>query len=447
MLKPEEVREDLNKICHSNDAVWLDYDSIHTENEQKDLKKYLKTYEYLGINREQLLLLGGLSLKYGGGEQIAYGSMARLSGSTIRSLVNNKNLVCISGFDTLVEQYVVYHECGHLYQNSLGLFPVKNQDNYIRYLRENHANTFAAAVFFIKTPKILDYKKARLWLLSKNTSDFFTNQEIINGVFGNTWSKYYYASLPVEAALLKDIHRQGRKNFIKKYTNSDGGIKFEELAYYCKDIVEANAYTPEYLESIMKNPQIFKKQRIYRQKKIYRILGKAFRAHITLIGKQKIKKRRAIDCKRRQYEQEKIKPLPDNNEEAYLFNQAAAIDIARTLISQQYSELLDLKEVVKDEDYLKNFEDIKEVNPEKYEQIVKRCNQIRIIYQRNKENMSFELFFNLIADNDGRNKFWHLVEKVRKKNREENEADKSMDVKADKKLLTLRLKDYISKEK
>lgn len=416
MLKAQEVREDLDKICRSSDAVWLDYDSIHTNDGQADLDKYLKAYEYLGVDKGQLMSLGGIVLKFGGGHQISYGSAAALGGYISTNTKNGKSLVCVSGFDLLIEQYSVYHECGHLFQNKLNFFNDSAlRRDYGRYLSEVHANIFASAVIFLKTPKIIDYKKAQVWMFSKGVRDFFSSDDAWQGSFGNKVSRYYYVSLPIELALLRDIHKQGRKNFIKKYTLSNGSIDFENLARYCKQIVDNNAYSQDYFMGIIKNPDTFKEQRIYKQKKVYRFLGSAFGYHLAAQMYKKTKQHQAIDRKQRQLQRKLLKPLPDVDDEAIIFNRVADIDMLQVAVSQKYCEPINLYKVVsKDKEVYDKLKSYKSRSPEKYKAMRAAYSKICRIYNENQDSEQFKRQFNQISEPfKGRAAFWQLHETKR----------------------------------
>lgn len=417
MLKPEEVRADLDNICRRNNAVWLDYDSIHTQDENHDMEEYVNAYKFLGLSKVQMLTCGRLCLKYGGGLEIAYGTEAKIGGNTSYNKISGKSLLTVPGFNMIGEQHTVYHECGHLLQYNLKFFQDDGLDkNYQNYLREVHANAFANAVFFIKAPDILSYKKSRAWLAAKNIKGFFFDEEYNLGSFGRYLSKYDYASLPIEKALLKDIHHQGRKAFLERYTDDKGDIKFSELARYCKSIVDSYAYSQDYYLQIRDNPAVFKAQKIYRRKKAYRFLGKVFDKYTAWELKQKKLRHEAVDEERAAAVSKVFDPLPEKDNEAIYLNRLASIDIAQTIISQRYQRHFDLYEIVNENtEYKKDMENIRQKSPEHYQQIMHFCSIIKDNYSEYCHNPRFaKLFDKLNNPFGGREDFWQLREQKRR---------------------------------
>lgn len=389
-MKSNTVRSDLQQICEDTYAQYLCYDDIHTTDEKKDVEKYLQALKKAGYSLRQSLKNGIISPEYGGGLKINHFGEREEAGYTL-SAKNGRSLVVVSGFDTDYERNTVYHECAHLYQQKLNLFALQKDEDYRKYLQEVHANTFASMVMLLRSKTVLEYKKQQLCRIATGINTFNrTNQK-----------HFYYLSLPLELELIKDVRRKGRKNVLKSFSKN-GRLDFEKMACYTADLVEKYAYSKQQWRKILQNQSVWKYDRLKRKAKAWRVLGKKYVAYDTKKYALKQERHTLIDQQRWARVKEKLKNIPQIDEEARILNAVCAIDVWQTKLAQAYAYYEDLNSVVKNQTVY--FEQKFKADSKK--NILHTRDVIRDLYYQFEGRPLFEKLFAQIQDIHQRDEVW-----------------------------------------
>jgi len=398
-MKSSTVRSDLRQVCEDTYAQYLCYDDIHTTDEKKDVEKYLQALKKAGYSLRQSLKNGIISPEYGGGLKINHFGEREEAGYTL-SAKNGRSLVVVSGFDTDYERNTVYHECAHLYQQKLNLFDLQKDEDYRKYLREVHANTFASMVMLLKSKTVLEYKKQQLCRIATGVNTFNRSSQ----------KHFYYLSLPLELELIKDVRRKGRKNVLKSFSKN-GRLNFEKMACYTADLVEKYAYSKRQWYKILQNQSVWKYDRLKRKAKAWRILGKKYVAYDTKKYAAKQERHAFIDQQRWARVKQKLKNIPQIDEEACILNAVCAIDVWQTKLAQTYAYYEDLNSVVKNQTVY--FE--QKYKDESKKSILQTRDVIRDLYYQFAGKPLFEKLFTKIQNIDQRDEVWaKKFEKERK---------------------------------
>ena len=411
MLEVDEVKEDLNLICAQTNAHWLCYDDIHTENPKKDINLYLREMQRLGYSKHMLLIGGEIELSYGGGIEIRHQQEACFSGYTMNGQKKNKNrLVVLSGFDTDNDKHTVYHECAHLLQFKYNIFNINSRDDYITYLTEVHANTFASMVLLLKAQNVLEYKKRRLGRFADGMHKINDKRAI----------QLYYISLPIELELMKEIRRKGRLKTLQEF-QKNGHLDFKKILFYTKQLVEKYAYSEQEFEQIKANMPPVKHLMLQKKAKAYHLLGKAYWQHEFIKNRKKSKHHTEIEKQRVNNQLEKIKNLSSTTQKNQIINRLCTLDCYQVEITSQYGIFNALADI-KEKRPLEISESLKE-NKENIENILKIFEKMRQIYEKYENNQTFQSLFPKLETFQGRDEIWALKEQARQ---EEKSASKTL---------------------
>ena len=403
MLSAKQVKEDLDFICTQTNARWLCYDDIHTINFQKDAELYIKEMKRLGYSKEVLLLTKGLEPAYAGGVEIKHQQEAFCSGYTLNGQENNNNrLVMLYGFDTDNDKHTVYHECAHLYQFKYNIFNMRNRGDYNTYLAEVHANTFASMVLLLKADSVLEYKRRSLCRIADDVSKMASEkQEYI-----------HYISLPVELALMKEIRKKGRKNALKEFSKN-GYLDFKKIIFYTKKLVEQYGYSETEYEQIKKGKPSLKYIRLKNKAKAFHILGRAYWICQMLKDRRKNRKHNRIEEERTKIKIEKIKKLPENDDEAKILNAVCRLDNYNVKMICTYDIWRSLQDVERENGVLTIPKDLK-LKDKDVEDLKQTFEAMCEIYQKWKDDKLFQQLFHAIETLDGRDHVWEIKEKRQK---------------------------------
>lgn len=402
MLSAEEVRRDLDFICAQTNAHWLCYDDIHTVNFQKDTELYLKEMKRLGYTKELLLLTKGLEPAYAGGVEIKHQQEAFCSGYTLNGREKNNNrLVLLYGFDTDNDKHTVYHECAHLYQFKYNIFNILNREDYITYLAEVHANTFASMVLLLKADNVLEYKKRSLFRIADDISKL-----------ANERKEYiYYLSLPIELALMKEIRKKGRKNVLKEFSKN-GQLDFKKIIFYTKKLVDQYGYSKDEFEKIRQGKFLLKYIRLRNKARVYHILGRAYWTREILLDRRKNRKHHRIEDERTKIKLEKMASLPEKDKESKILNDICRLDNYNVKMICTYDIWRSLQDV-ENESALTLPEDLK-LNAKNAKDLMETFDVMCGIYQKWKDDKLFQQLFHAIQTLDGRDQVWAIKAKRQK---------------------------------
>ena len=176
------------------------------------------------------------------------------------SLQKKYGLFAEDAIDRVYEKVTMDMSLAQKRSKEKGLTEV-SRDEYVTYLKEMHAESFAYAAMMLRAENKVDlvWQQARAYgeAVLKQTRAFLS--------FGKTKygenSAKFYASLPVIKHTVKRMRRTHKIGKTGQFFEKDGVLQDEALARFCEDIVLREAYSPRTLKSffeyrMLKNPHI-----------------------------------------------------------------------------------------------------------------------------------------------------------------------------------------------
>ncbi len=276
MVKKADVDKDIDTIAEKNGVVFFSYTNIFNKNIKNKyhydfetvINKYAKV-KNISYDEAKEFLLDKKFLSYlpDGEFKINVPFNTKLGdGVTIQ----DKDIKIVFTFNN--DPKIKYHELAHTLQNKHNLFnkhtieqlyqnssanltekqkekKLADKNDYLHYLREMHADSFAFAALMLRAENNFDFLRQISYAYHKGLSRNF--KATIKGEHpsyeGN--NSKFYATLPVMKQTIKTIRNIRKSGKTKDYFDENGVIHGEKLAKLCEDIVLKSAYSPRTLGS------------------------------------------------------------------------------------------------------------------------------------------------------------------------------------------------------
>lgn len=276
MVKIRNVNRDIYSIGAKTGVAVFCYDDIHNAvvnnqfhyDYQKVIDEVAKLQNISADEAEKELVKRGVLLPLPDGEYKVDVKDAFFDGMNYGSVFFvNRSKDCETK----------YHELAHFLQEKYGLFAKEAidrvyekvtkdmaaaqkhskgegftgvaKDEYINYLKEMHAESFAYAAMMLRAENKADF----IWQQARAYGNAVLNQMRAFLPLGT--AKYdenhakFYASLPVMKHTVKRMRKTHKIGKTGQFFEKDGVLQDEALARFCEDIVLREAYSPKTLKS------------------------------------------------------------------------------------------------------------------------------------------------------------------------------------------------------
>lgn len=280
MTPKERLYRDIEQICSKADALYGFYTRLHSYNDlgqPTELPEFIERARKLMGDRAAVYLYnaGIIRQQQGGEYDFSFPPTVADGGGMSYNRIGDED-----GFDyrmtyffddrTANDRHNIYHELGHLMQYRLNMFNTREinriyrflskgcnkkkmpkseiarrfakSSSYTNYLLESHANAFADACLLLRTENRGERIRQSISCYLRDADTFFEG-------LTDTDKEYpgmkYYASLPVQKAVIREVNRWFKNGELSRYKDSAGEIDFDAVALRMHDIVMEKAYSPQ----------------------------------------------------------------------------------------------------------------------------------------------------------------------------------------------------------
>ena len=357
MINKSLVCRDIEAVLNSTKCFYGSYAELHRydyKGSQTKMDEFISIAKLrFGENTEKALLRDKVILpNIDGGYDFNFVNVSDAGGITY----SNKDWHAVLYYDVqdFYDRYTVYHELAHVIQESKRLFNPKivndifqnnfsNYDyekisgkkkyklQYLKYLKETHAEVFAAACLLLRAknfPERINLSrriKARIGKMFLNGFD--------DGY--NTYtSRKFYTDFNSKLRVVKDVNRWYRNGEVANFIDKQGNIDFENLALKVQDIVLKNIDSPkEFYDLLYHNS--FKQGTFYKAKLFKMLDPKWLRLREVENLRISFRKHQRISDNLLSM---KFQSLPETDEDAAIVNTVCRLDRAYTKIIRGCTE-------------------------------------------------------------------------------------------------------------
>lgn len=280
----KQIYQDFDYMCREYNCIYFDYQDLHAYDaggHPSAMKDFLhKSEAFLGPKYREILLKEDLIVPYFDGDyDFKFFDNLQNGGASFYGMLGDdygmqKKMLIFFSCETENDRYNMYHEAGHVMQSELDLFDnnflykmyefyikgIKNDTDgklskkmadiseYSTYLWEAHADAFASACMLLRAKDDADFRKTNRRLYIDAGSNLFWALRDKSQEYP---SMSYYASFPVEKAVLKKFTQYYKDGEFKRFFLPTGEIDMKALALDVEEIVRQNAYSPRTFKQLL----------------------------------------------------------------------------------------------------------------------------------------------------------------------------------------------------
>ncbi|MBO7556162.1 MAG: hypothetical protein J6T72_02050 [Alphaproteobacteria bacterium] len=272
MFSEERLYQDLEKVCRTTNAIYVNYSDVHVDSADMRAEKVnnfvqLAKKIHKGLTPKTLKNCNFLFRDINGGYRINIMRSVEISGGgSVRTLNYSHNktsgkgrILFFFGDETFIERQTIYHEVGHLLQQKLKIFNLKYVKekclaqkkqkfpksfyaDYWHYLREAHADAFGFACMLLRAENRQERAKNTIYAYQRS------GRRLLAGMFdedkGYASGNKHYSDFGAQKATVKEVNRWFSNDDLSLYCDANGEIDFEALALRVGEIVDKHAMSP-----------------------------------------------------------------------------------------------------------------------------------------------------------------------------------------------------------